>query len=127
MFLTTLEYLPELLRDEITLQALLSEAGVSDAAAGIRGGNFVSRCIDRGGAAAALAEAAQHRSGQGPLRVLEAGASIGRASMDAIGGRPPLSVTGPPVPHHSSAPAPHSGPPPAGPSRPGCPASTATT
>jgi len=65
LFLTTLEYLPELLRDEITLQALLSEAGVSDAAAGIRGGNFVSRCID-GVAAAALAK--RHITGQGKAR-----------------------------------------------------------
>jgi SAM-dependent methyltransferase len=83
-FLTAFDYLPELLRDEISLQSLLFDADTSDAAEGIYRDNAVSRYVNAI-AAAALAEAARRTTqARAPFRVLEVGAGVGGTSAEVL-------------------------------------------
>ncbi|OLT26605.1 hypothetical protein BJF79_43335 [Actinomadura sp. CNU-125] len=81
--LAAMERLPELLRDELPLQALLFED--ADTADGAYRENTVNRYLN-----AAVAEvmrwAAASVRPDGPLRVLEAGAGVGGTTADALAG-----------------------------------------
>jgi pyochelin synthetase len=92
-FLTALDYLPELLRDDISLQSLLFDAGTSDAAEGIYRDNSVSRHINAI-AAAAIAEAARRGvAKRHPFRVLEVGAGVGGTSAAVLRALAPYRVS----------------------------------
>ena len=92
-FLTALDYLPELLRDDIALQSLLFDADTSEAAEGIYRDNSVSRYINAI-AAGALAEAARRATGaRDPFRVLEVGAGVGGTSAGVLRALAPYQVS----------------------------------
>ena len=92
-FLTALDYLPELLRDDISLQSLLFDADTSDAAEGIYRDNSVSRHINAI-AAAAVAEAAHRATTKQDLfRVLEVGAGVGGTSAGVLRALAPHRVS----------------------------------
>ncbi|MEV1009694.1 class I SAM-dependent methyltransferase [Streptomyces sp. NPDC049881] len=88
--LSSVAYLPELLRDEISLQALLFSEGDVTAAEDVYRHNLGSRYINR--ATATLVRGlARARGGARPLRVLEVGAGVGGTTEDvlaALGGTP---------------------------------------
>ena len=82
-FQVAVQYLPALLRDEISLQALLFEDGETDTAECAYRDNAVNRYVN-----AAMAEAvtwaAQGRRPDRPLRVLEVGAGVGGTTVDVL-------------------------------------------
>jgi pyochelin synthetase len=92
-FLTAFDYLPELLKDDISLQSLLFEADTSAAAEGIYRDNSVSGYINAT-AAAALTEAARRQAeAPDPFRILEVGAGIGGTSADVLSALAPYQVS----------------------------------
>jgi SAM-dependent methyltransferase len=96
-FLTALDYLPGLLKDDISLQSLLFDADTSDAAEGIYRDNSVSRHINAI-AAAAIAEAARRGAARAapehdPFRVLEVGAGVGGTSAGVLRALAPYRVS----------------------------------
>lgn len=87
-FQTATHYLPELLRDELALQALLFTDGETDTAEGAYRDNTVNRYVNA--AAADLVRARADAVG-GVVRVLELGAGVGGTTTDvlaALEGRP---------------------------------------
>ncbi|HXV92270.1 MAG TPA: class I SAM-dependent methyltransferase [Pseudonocardia sp.] len=81
--LSAVAYLPELLADGISLQALLFADGDVDAAEDLYRHNVGSRYINR--ATAALVRALADRcTGPGDLRVLEVGAGVGGTTSDVL-------------------------------------------
>lgn len=79
-FATAAEYLPELLRDEVTLQSLLFAEGDTGTAEGAYRDNPVNRYVN---AAAAQLVRAHARPGD-TLRVLEVGAGVGGTTADVL-------------------------------------------
>ncbi|MGI5159100.1 class I SAM-dependent methyltransferase [Microbispora sp. CA-102843] len=85
-FQTALRSLPNLVRDEISLQSLLFPGGETGTAQGNYRDNLVSRHLNAL-AAAAVATASRSRDAQGRLRVLEIGAGVGATTefvLDAL-------------------------------------------
>jgi ubiquinone/menaquinone biosynthesis C-methylase UbiE len=82
-FQTAVQYLPALLRDEVSLQALLFADGETGTAEGAYRDNAVNRYVN-----AAAAEAARWiapwRPADRPLRVLEVGAGVGGTTADVL-------------------------------------------
>lgn len=76
-------YLPELLRDEISVQTLLFSEGELDVAEAVYRRNVGSRYINRA-TATLLRTLAGWRTDAGPLRVLEVGAGIGGTTDDVL-------------------------------------------
>ncbi|MEJ3742518.1 methyltransferase [Actinomycetes bacterium KLBMP 9797] len=81
--LSSVAYLPELLRDEIRLQTLLFSEGNLDVAEAVYRENVGSRYIN-GAAAALLRGIATRGTHVPPLRVLEVGAGIGGTTHAAL-------------------------------------------
>jgi len=87
-FQLSVSYLPELLRDEISLQALLFADGDHDVADDVYRRNLASRYTNR--AAAALVRGLA--DGPTPLRVLEIGAGVGGTTAEVAPGLDGLGV-----------------------------------
>lgn len=89
-FETAMQYLPALLRDEISLQALLFADGETGTAEGAYRDNAVNGYVNAA-AAEAVRWAAQWRPVDRPLRILEVGAGVGGTTvevLDAVGDTP---------------------------------------
>ena len=82
-FQIAVQYLPALLRDEITLQALLFADGETDTAEGAYRDNAVNRYVNAA-AAEVVTWAAEGRHPDRPLRVLEVGAGVGGTTVDVL-------------------------------------------
>ncbi|MEO3780809.1 class I SAM-dependent methyltransferase [Micromonospora sp. B11E3] len=82
-FQTAVQYLPALLRDEVSLQALLFADGETGTAEGAYRDNAVNRYVNAA-TAEALRWAAQWRPADRPLRVLEVGAGVGGTTVDVL-------------------------------------------
>lgn len=80
-FRTAIDYLPELLRDEVPLQALLFPDGEVTTALGTYQDNTINRYLN-----AAVADVLRRAAGQraAPLRVLELGAGVGGTTATAL-------------------------------------------
>jgi SAM-dependent methyltransferase len=92
-FLRAFDLLPELVRDEISLQSLLFDADMSEAAEGIYRENAGSRYINAI-AAVAMAEAASRATAEpDPFRVLEVGAGVGGTSVGVLRALAPYQVS----------------------------------
>lgn len=95
-FQRAIEYLPELLRDEIALQALLFADGETGTADGAYRDNVVNRYVNAAAAEVLRWAAQQHGAAQRhgttqPFRVLEVGAGVGATTadvLDALAARP---------------------------------------
>lgn len=81
-FQQSVSYLPELLRDEISLQALLFADGDLDVADDVYRRNLASRYTNA--AAAAVMKAFTERADGGPVRVLEIGAGVGGTTAEVL-------------------------------------------
>lgn len=82
-FETAVQYLPALLRDEVSLQALLFADGETGTAEGAYRDNAVNRYVNAA-TAEAVRWAAQWRPADRPLRVLEVGAGVGGTTVDVL-------------------------------------------
>ncbi|ONI88764.1 hypothetical protein ALI22I_17375 [Saccharothrix sp. ALI-22-I] len=82
-FQLSVSYLPELLRDEISLQALLFADGDLDVADDVYRRNLASRYTNNAAAAAMRAFSERH-AGPGPVRVLEIGAGVGGTTVEVL-------------------------------------------
>jgi SAM-dependent methyltransferase len=83
-FQVATEYLPQLLRDEVSLQALLFAGDDPTAAEGAYRDNVVNRYLNAG-VAQVLRWAAESRPGEpAALRVLELGAGVGGTTSEAL-------------------------------------------
>ena len=83
-FQTAVQYLPALLRDEVSLQALLFADGETGTAEGAYRDNAVNRYVNAA-AAEAVRWVVQWHAGDRPLRVLEVGAGVGGTTVDVLG------------------------------------------
>ncbi|MFC8848042.1 MULTISPECIES: methyltransferase [unclassified Micromonospora] len=82
-FQTAVQYLPALLRDEVSLQALLFADGETGTAEGAYRDNAVNRYVNAA-AAEAVRWMAQWRPADRPLRVLEVGAGVGGTTTEVL-------------------------------------------
>jgi SAM-dependent methyltransferase len=82
-FQSAIEYLPELLRDEIPLQALLFADGETGAAEGVYRDNVFTRYVNAATARVVRWQADRHPTRR-PVRVLEVGAGVGATTGDIV-------------------------------------------
>ena len=82
-FQTAILYLPELLRDEVALQALLFADGETDTAEGAYRDNTVNRYVNAAAANLVRAHADTLPAGR-TVRVLEVGAGVGGTTADVL-------------------------------------------